>query len=686
MATSLDQPPQALVTAITSAARDAIVMMDAHGRIVFWNPAAESLLGYRAEEVLGRELHACMTPHGVSDAMRASLERFFHSGIGERVGRTVEVQARHRDGTPMDMELSLSAFPSGEGWHAVGILRDLGGRKRTEARLMRLNDCLARLGPDYRDNIASITQVCGELLESDAAIYHRLEGERLCVLGGWRTPKDMPAEDDPEGHVCYDMICGVHGDLYAAPDLARTCYAHTDPYVRRYELRAYLGHVVRCGDAPVGSLCVVFRSEYTPTEEDRRVVGILAAALSAEEGRHKAVCQWRRAKEEAERASRAKSEFLSRMSHELRTPMNAVLGFSQLLEADPALGGEQRAHVHEILRGGRHLLELINEVLDLSRVESGRLELSMEPVPLGEVVDECITLLAPLAREAGVDLQVHPLDAVLVADRIRLKQVLINLISNAIKYNRSGGWVQVLQEFTGSDAVRVQVRDTGPGIPEGLRQELFKPFSRLHEQTHPGSEGTGIGLAISQRLVGLMQGDMGYEAMESGGSCFWFQLQRGRWSTLVPRSGDEGIIERSAPEPYPFTLLHVDDNPSNLRLVEQALSRRPAVRVISAPSAGLGLELAGVHRPDLIVLDINMPGLNGYQVLEQLRGDPVTATIPVVALTANATERDAERGRRAGFDDYLTKPLDLERFLGAVDTRMAAAGGLRRGFTDQPTG
>ncbi|MCG5535729.1 ATP-binding protein [Ectothiorhodospira mobilis] len=686
MATSLDQPPQALVTAITSAARDAIVMMDAHGRIVFWNPAAESLLGYRAEEVLGRELHACMTPHGVSDAMRASLERFFHSGTGERVGRTVEVQARHRDGTPMDMELSLSAFPSGEGWHAVGILRDLGGRKRTEARLMRLNDCLARLGPDYRDNIASITQVCGELLESDAAIYHRLEGERLCVLGGWRTPKDMPAEDDPEGHVCYDMIRGVHGDLYAAPDLARTCYAHTDPYVRRYELRAYLGHVVRCGDAPVGSLCVVFRSEYTPTEEDRRVVGILAAALSAEEGRHKAVCQWRRAKEEAERASRAKSEFLSRMSHELRTPMNAVLGFSQLLEADPALGGEQRAHVHEILRGGRHLLALINEVLDLSRVESGRLELSMEPVPLGEVVDECITLLAPLAREAGVDLQVHPLDAVLVADRIRLKQVLINLISNAIKYNRSGGWVQVLQEFTGSDAVRVQVRDTGPGIPEGLRQELFKPFSRLHEQTHPGSEGTGIGLAICQRLVGLMQGDMGYEAMESGGSCFWFQLQRGRWSTPAPRSGDEGFIERSAPEPYPFTLLHVDDNPSNLRLVEQALSRRPAVRVISAPSAGLGLELAGVHRPDLIVLDINMPGLNGYQVLEQLRGDPVTATIPVVALTANATERDVERGRRAGFDDYLTKPLDLERFLGAVDTRMAAAGGLRRGFTDQPAG
>ncbi|MFP4160587.1 MAG: ATP-binding protein [Ectothiorhodospira sp.] len=673
MVMSTDQPPRALVKAITSAARDAIVMMDARGRIAFWNPAAESLLGYGADEVLGRDLHDCIAPTSCSQSMRQALEGFFREGRGASVGRSVEVQVEHRDGSTRLMELSLSAFSHEEGWHAVGILRDLGERKRTEARLLRLNECLAGLGPDYRENVTSITRICGELLESDAAIYHRLEEGRLCALGTWQTPEDMPSEDAPEGHVCYDMIRGVHGDLYAVPDLTCTRYAHTDPYVQRYDLRAYLGHVVRCGETPVGSLCVVFRSEYPPSEEDLRVVGILASALSAEEGRHQAVRQWMHAKEEAERASRAKSEFLSRMSHELRTPMNAVLGFSQLLEADPGLEGEQRGHVREILRGGRHLLELINEVLDLSRVEAGRVELSMEPVPLADVLEECVGLLGPLAGEARVEIHVHEVDAVLVADRTRLKQVLINLISNAIKYNHPGGWVQVYQGPAEGDRVRVQVRDTGPGIPAARREELFRPFSRLHENTHPGLEGTGIGLAISQRLVERMQGAIGYEAVETGGSCFWIELPRGELCAAAPEAPNPGAGPASTPRKGArvFTILHVDDNPSNLRLVEQILTRRSSVRLLNAPSPGLGLELATVHCPDLIILDINMPGLNGYQVLEHLRGDPSTARIPVVALTANATQQDRERGRRAGFDDYLTKPLDLERFLGVVDARMA---------------
>ncbi|SEK24725.1 hybrid sensor histidine kinase/response regulator [Ectothiorhodospira marina] len=659
---------QVMLKAITDVAQDAIIMMDPDGRVVFWNRAAERLLGHPRDEALGRDMHQLLVPGGPPPAVGRAMRHFAHTGAGQAVDQIVEVSAQCRDGSRMTGELSLSSLQMNDGWYAVGILRDVGRRKRMERRLIRLNECLASLGPDYQENITRITQVCGELLESEAALYNRLKEGRLFALGRWQTPQDMPLSDTPEGHVCYDVINGTLGDAYVSGDLMQTPYAEQDPYVKRYGLKSYLGHAVRCQGEVVGSLCVVSTGHMHPTDEDERILGILAAALSAEEGRHLAMSQWQEAKEQAERANQAKSDFLSRMSHELRTPMNAVLGFSQLLEADPSLGEEQQESVKEILRGGRHLLDLINEVLDLARVESGRIELSIESVPLADVVRDCLTLLRPLARDKGITIHVGQVDQLLMADRTRLKQVLINLISNAIKYNRPQGCVWLDTEVN-ADSVRVRVRDTGRGIPEHLQDSLFQAFARLHEDGDESIEGTGIGLAISQRLMELMGGVIGMDRLEQG-SCFWFELKAGEPASCGP--GDETGPGPSLPvdmtgQNRPFTVLHVDDNPANLRLVEHVLRQRVGVQVLNAPSGGLGLELARGHRPDLIILDINMPGMNGYDVLQHLRQQSETARIPVIALTANATERDVERGHEAGFDRYLTKPLDMAAFIQVVD-------------------
>lgn len=383
----------------------------------------------------------------------------------------------------------------------------------------------------------------------------------------------------------------------------------------------------------------------------------------------------REAKQEAERANQAKSEFLSRMSHELRTPMNAVLGFAQLLELESDLNEAQRESVQEILRGGKHLLDLINEVLDLARVESGRMELSLGPVDLRELVSECIAMVEPLATRKGLALETGSLGEVAVlADRIRLKQILINLLSNAIKYNRCGG--RVYLDLGLSDrlpgGVRIGVADTGPGIPEERLEELFQPFTRITASGdgEEEEEGTGIGLAISRRLAEAMGGRMGVSSRVGEGSLFWVEVPTVETGQATP---DE--VDTEAPSPAPGAaarvsrVLQIEDHPSNLKLLERLLSGQ-SMQVFSARDAQAGLELAREHRPQVILLDIRLPGMDGYQVLSELRRDPRTGDIPVVALTAHAGEEDRDRGMHAGFDAYLTKPLHLTTLLETLENLM----------------
>jgi len=395
-----------------------------------------------------------------------------------------------------------------------------------------------------------------------------------------------------------------------------------------------------------------------------------------------------KAKNEAERANDSKSEFLSRMSHELRTPLNAILGFGQLLELS-AQDAKQHRQVGHILSAGKHLLSLINEILDLSRVESGQMTLSLEPVPLAELIEESLALVRPLAEAHGVRLAqvpVVPAGCQVRADRTRLRQVLINLLSNGIKYNRQAGDLSVHIDVQ-ADTVQLRVQDSGMGLSPAQQARLFTPFERLDADDRQ-IEGTGIGLALSKRLVDLMGGQIGVDSEPGQGSTFWVTLPRsedGTASLSAPAKADDasptataagGNTSRMPPERPDCTVLCIEDNELNLQLIDHLLGRQPGMHLLSANEPMQGLGMARDLRPDLILLDINLPDMDGYEVIARLRSDPATAAIPVLAVTANAMPGDAARARSAGFAGYITKPINVATLLAEVERLRPTAAGL----------
>ena len=446
--------------------------------------------------------------------------------------------------------------------------------------------------------------------------------------------------------------------------------------VTNYELTA---------SARDGKRTVVSYNATTFYDRDRVLQGVFAAARDMTERKRfeqaiqESNSELETAKSAAEKANLAKSDFLSSMSHELRSPLNAILGFAQLMEsASPAPTVLQSESIAQILQAGWHLLKLINEILDLAVIESGKVSLSAESVSLAEVMSECRAMMEPQAQQHGISMTFphfedeHPL--FVRADRTRLKQIIINLVSNAIKYNKKDGAVAVDCNVSAPERVRISVADTGAGLSPTKLAQLFQPFNRLGQEAS-GVTGTGIGLVVTKRLAELMEGVLGVESAVGVGSVFWCELISAAAPQLVVQSGE---TEVSAPAQLPAgtprrTLLYIEDNPANMKLVEQLIARHPGIRLLGAVNGTLGIEMARATQPDVILMDINLPGISGIEALKILREDATTARIPVVALSANAMPRDIAMGLELGFYRYLTKPIKVKEFMETLNEALEFA-------------
>jgi PAS domain S-box-containing protein len=614
-------------------ANDAILITEAEPiddegpRILYVNKAFTRMTGYSEEEVLGKTPRILQGP----DTDRTSLDKI-RTALQKWKPIVVELVNYRKDGTPFWEELSIVPVADETGWftHWVSIQRDMTERKQAEVALNESEERYRLLAENSLDLIG-LLDLEGKVLYASPSHYH--------VLGF--------TGDEIVGHNIFDV---VHPD-----DAARVGQA--------------VAEMTATGQSQTVELRIARKdNRWLEVEAILSLIsdkGNTRILLSARDitARKQVEERLQTARQEAERANLAKSEFLSRMSHELRTPMNSILGFAQLLEMDD-LATEQRLGVEQILKGGRHLLELINEVLDIARIEAGRLSLSLEPVHLGEVMHESLALVQTLAARRGIrfDNRISDEGYRVMADRQRLKQILINLLSNAVKYNCEGGLVTLSCAPIG-DQVRIEVTDTGPGIPADGMDKLFMPFERLEAEAS-GIEGSGIGLSICHRLVALMNGNIGVHSIEDRGSTFWVDLPQAEdpVETFEHDTEAQAATENST-YGTTHTILYIEDNLSNLNLIERIFARRLQIRLLTAMQGKRGLEMAREQQPDLILLDLHLPDMAGDEVLEQLRLESATQDIPVVVLSADATPRQIEKLRAAGAVDYLTKPLDVGRFL-----------------------
>jgi len=659
----------ALQNAIFNSANFSSIATDAKGVIQIFNVGAERMLGFTAAEVMNQ-----ITPADISDPQEV---------IARAKALSVEL------GTPITPGFEALVFKASRGIediYELTYIRKDGSRFPAVVSVTALRDAQSAI---IGYLLIGTDNTARKQVEAEQRVLdQRLRDQHFYTRSLIESNIDALITTDPAG-----IITDVNKQMEALTDCTRdeligapfrSCF--TDPERAEAAIKLVLSQkkltdyelTARARD---GKETVVSYNATTFYDRERRLQGVFAAARDVtERKRLDQVLQEKNvelesARSVAEIASLAKSDFLSSMSHELRSPLNAILGFAQLIESDsPPPTSSQKESIAQILGAGWHLLRLINEILDLAKVESGQVPLSCEPVSLSEVLLECQSMIEPQAQQRGIRMTFpnFVLPYFVIADRTRVKQVLINLLSNAIKYNAKQGALEVSCAQREFGRVRVSIRDTGAGLSPEQVAQLFQAFNRLGQEAG-GEEGTGIGLVVAKRLVELMGGCIGADSTVGVGSLFWFELISVAEPKLV---FDETAIAALAVPPVSRgvqirTVLSVEDNPANLKLVQQIIARHSEIRLLTAMNGNSGIEIARASRPDVILMDINLPDISGFAALKILNSDPATAHIPVIAISANAMRTDIERGLKAGFFRYITKPIRVDEFMEALGLAMA---------------
>ena len=659
---------------------DGIITIHAQGGIIETvNPAAEYMFGYRAAELFGKKF-SLLIPELDQDQRDGSLDYYTASEEARASGKVREVLGQRKGGGNFPLEIAVSEMWLGGKRYFAGILRDISARKQAEEALLKAGALQSAIFNSA--NFSSIATDAKGVIQIFNVGAERMLGYEAAEVMNKITPADI---SDPQevvaraktlsSELATQIEPGFEALVFKASRGIEDIYELT--YIRkdgsRFPAVVSVTALRDAQDVIIGYLLIgTDNTARKQIETDRALLERVLQEKNIELQRSQLV---------AEKANLAKSEFLSSMSHELRSPLNAILGFAQLMESSkPPPSESQIASINQILQAGWYLLELINEILDLALIESGKLSLSMEAISLSEVMHDCKAMIEPLANKSGIRLSFAEFDShrFIRADRTRVKQVLINLLTNAIKYNRIGGLVEVTSGSVTDEIVHINVRDTGEGLSPDKVAQLFQPFNRLGQEAGV-EEGTGIGLVVSKRLVELMGGEIGAQSTVGSGSVFWIELQIAAEPQFAPDSDQPMALPQMKIEPGSTlrTLLYVEDNRANMQLVERLIERRADLRLLGAEDGIRGITLARIHQPDVIMMDINLPGISGIQALKILREDPATAHIPVMALSANAMPRDMEKGLASGFFRYLTKPIKVSEFMEALDLGLILAAAAR---------
>jgi PAS domain S-box-containing protein len=631
------------IRAIVENVVDGIVTIDENGIIELFNPTAEKIFGYSAKEVIDKNISMLM-PQPYQGEHDGYIKTYQETGEAKIIGLKREVWGLRKDRSVFPMELAVNEFYIGGRRAYTGVVQDITEKKQVQWSLERLT----------RQNELILKSV------GDGIFGVNLEGE-ITFYNPSALKMTHFDEEELEGKSLHEVLSLVNKEGSSQSQDYPLYQVFKDGQAQsKYEEVFW----TKDGSALLAEyIC-------TPIYEDEKIVGAVVTFrdILRRKRVEEALVQ---AKEEAERANRAKSDFLSRMSHELRTPLNSILGFAQILEMDKIdrLTPRQKPWVGQVRKAGDHLLELINEILDLARIESGKMTVSMENVDVVPLMKEVLVLIMPMSKERKIKLvnMVSIPSLVVFGDRVRLKQVFLNLLSNAVKYNIENGIISIYYRKTSEGKIRISIEDSGIGVSKDKIDDLFEPFARL-DADDSEVEGTGIGLTITRRLVEQMRGNIFVQSTLDKGSCFTLELPAG--VAQEEKTSEDVKVDFTQKPLNPnenYTVLYIEDNPDNLILVRQVLKTRPNIRLIFSRDSRTGIELALAHHPDLILMDINLQGMDGFMALKALRAYREIRSIPVVAVSANAMKEDIDSGLEAGFDSYITKPINIARFMEVVD-------------------